>query len=76
MSDPLSNFLRRTMVSTRQGRVVTADQNSAVVQIGERTVILRRTNALALKPGDRVNVSGDQIVGKRRPPPTGSTYQV
>jgi hypothetical protein len=59
-----------------QGVVVTADATSVTVKVGASTYKIRRTTSLALKPGDRVNINGGQIVGKRKPPPTGATYEI
>jgi len=60
----------------QQGKVLTADATTVTVTVGGRTRRVRRLNALALRPGDRVNLQGDAIVGKRKPPPTGAVYEV
>ena len=75
MSD-LKNLLRGLAPVVQQGRVITVTNSTATVNVGGVTRRIRRTTALALKPGDRVNLQGDTLVGKRKPPPIGATYQV
>lgn len=76
MADPLTKYLQARFRERRQGTVISTSSDTVTVNMGGRTVILRRTNAIALKPGDRVNVAGEQIVGKRKPPPRGATYEI
>lgn len=75
MSD-IDSLLTASSSSSFQGVVVTTDATSVTVKVGAATHKMRRTTALALKPGDRVNINGGQIVGKRKPPPTGATYEI
>lgn len=60
----------------QQGRVLSADATTVTVVVGGRTKTVRRQSALALKAGDRINLQGDSIVGKRKPPPTGAVYEI
>lgn len=76
MRNELVKLLRETTPAVQQGTVVTADVNTVTIVSGGRTRTVPRLTALALKPGDRLNLQGDSIVGRRRPPPTGATYQV
>ena len=60
----------------QQGKVISADASTVTVVVGGRAKTVRRQSALALKVGDRVNLQGDSIVGKRKPPPTGAVYEI
>lgn len=60
----------------QQGKVLNATATTVTVVVGGRTKTVRRLSALALKVGDRINLQGDSIVGKRKPPPTGAVFEI
>jgi hypothetical protein len=71
----LTDLLRRPS-RVEQGRVLAADATTVTVVVGGRTRRLRRLTALSLKVGDRINLQGDSIVGKRKAPPTGAVFEI
>ena len=76
MSDALTKLIQERMSTKSQGRVVSVSALSVTVSVGGRTMQMARSDATAFRPGDRVNMSGNQIIGKRKPPPVGAVREI